>query len=395
MRPEFLSRIKLTRPKLLRAFSMSFLFCCLMFAGQIGRAQQVELSLADILVALRSKKATLPERNKILSDAVKVRGVTFSLTPQIETELGNTGADEELIGAIRQKSVKIVTVASVKPTPAATPAPVPAATPTPAPTPAPTPDFAFYRKRADENSFKGEYDLAVSDYNEALKLNPKDALAYLNRGRAFSGKSNYDSAITDYSKAIELNPKDAAAYFNRADSYEKKGSTQQAISDYQKTVDLDAANDAAKNNLKRLQAAEQAKIQAAEQAKIQAETKKTEPVAVTTPPKPAVETPQPIVESSNPPHNVELGELNKYAVKMTLPIYPQIAQRLNVQGTVTVQISLDETGKVVSAKATNGNSMLRSAAEDAARMTKFKPAVVGNRAVKSTGFIVYNFVNKQ
>src|SRR5439155_9424865 len=64
-------------------------------------AQQSQLSLADFLIGLRSKKVTLEERNKILTEAAKVRGVTFALTPEIEKELENTGADKNLITAIR------------------------------------------------------------------------------------------------------------------------------------------------------------------------------------------------------------------------------------------------------------------------------------------------------
>src|ERR1700755_1932496 len=62
-----------------------------------------QLSLADILIALRSKKADIGEKNKILADAVKQRGITFSLTPEIEKELDGTGAANDLIAAIREK----------------------------------------------------------------------------------------------------------------------------------------------------------------------------------------------------------------------------------------------------------------------------------------------------
>src|SRR5947209_5798559 len=68
-----------------------------------ARAQSSQLSLADILIALRSKKADIGEKNKILAEAVKQRGITFSLTPEIEKELDGTGAANDLIAAIRQK----------------------------------------------------------------------------------------------------------------------------------------------------------------------------------------------------------------------------------------------------------------------------------------------------
>ena len=375
MKPLFLSQVKLS-PRFLSVFSLTSLVFSLLFVCQIGQAQQsVQLSLADILIGLRSKKVTIAERNKLLSEAVKVRGITFTASPEIETELQNTGASSELIEAIKQRSAK--TSAAANPKTATAPLPAPAETPKP-------PDFAFYQKRANESVVKGEYDSAVSDYNEAIKLNPKDATVYLNRGRAYLNKKNYDLAIEDYNKVIELSPSEAMAYFNRGESYEKKGNALQAIGDYQKVVELDGNNESAKIILKRLQD-EQAKAEKlrAEQAKIE-EAKKQEAAAKVEPPK----TPEiPAV-----PKTVELGQLNNLAVKLGTPVYPPAAQQMKIQGKVTVQIALDEKGEVVSVKAVSGHQFLRAAAEDAARRSIFKPALVGNQAIKSTGFIVFNFV---
>jgi TonB family protein len=387
MNPLFLSPSKLLQPRMLSVFSLTSLLLTLMFVCQIGQAQQTQLSLADILIGLRSKKATLPERNKLLSDAVKVRGVTFTVSTEIETELQNTGASVELLEAIRQRSLKTDAAPNIKSGVAVMAASFASAPPA---KPA-APDSAFYQKRAYENALKGEHDLAVNDYSEAIKLNPKEVSLFINRGRAHQNKKNYDLAIADYNTAIELNPKEATAYFNRADSHEKKGNASQAMSDYQKVLELDANNESAKINLKRLQAdqlkAEQAKAEQlkaeqlkAEQAKI--EQAKMQEAAAAAAAKPKV------------PESVELGQLNALAVKLATPVYPPTAQTMNIQGKVTVQISLDEEGKVVSVKAINGHQFLRAAGEDAARRSKFKPTLVGNQAVKATGFIVYNFLGK-
>ncbi|MDQ6787441.1 MAG: TonB family protein [Acidobacteriota bacterium] len=361
MKLVFFPRIKLTLARFLPIFLLtSFLLSLTVFAQTAP--PQPQLSLADILIGLRSKKVTLPERNALLTDAVKKRGITFTLTPEIEKELDSTGAGKELVEAIKQKIQKVAApvVAAVKPTPA------PVATPTP------PPDSAFYRKRADDYSVKGSFDLALVDYNKAIELNPKDTSSYLSRAHVYSGKKDYKLAISDYDKTIELNPKDSAAYFNRGDSYEKMGDSQKAVADYQKAIELDANNEAAKNNLQRLQA---------EQARIVQEQKKKEEAAK------AAETP--VV-----PQSVELGQLNSYAVKLVTPIYPEIAQKMNVEGTVIVLISLDEEGKVVSAKATSGQKILRAACEEAAQKSKFKPALVNNQPVKATGFVTYNFKSK-
>ena len=63
---------------------------------------------------------------------------------------------------------------------------------------------------------KKEYDKAIADYNQAIRLDPKDALAYNNRGTAWHAKKEYDKAIADYNEAIRLDPKYASAYNNRA-----------------------------------------------------------------------------------------------------------------------------------------------------------------------------------
>jgi TonB family protein len=368
-----LPRIKLTYRYLSAFFILVTLILSLTIGLQTGQTQQAQLSLADILIGLRSKKVTLAERNKLLTDAVKERGITFALTPEIEKELQNTGANNELIEAIRQKSpvIKVVStpLPQPSPTPIVTPVPTPSATPIPTPT---SPDFTFYKKRADENVAEGKYDLAVGDYNKAIELNPQAVSLYLSRGRAFYSKKDYALAVVDYDKAIELNPKESTMYFIRGDTYEKMGDVQKALIDYQKAVELDANNESAKNNLKRLQD---------ELAKQPPKTKLPETTSTS--------------EASNPPSTVIMGALNNLAVRLATPAYPTSAQKFNIQGMVTVQITLDENGNVTSAKASDGPPLLRPTSEDAARKSKFNPARVGNQAVKATGFIIYNFKANQ
>lgn len=87
------------------------------------------------------------------------------------------------------------------------------------------------------------------------------------------------------------------------------------------------------------------------------------------------------------------GILNNRALNMAKPAYPQIAKQMRASGQVAVQVLLDEAGNVTSAKATSGNPLLRAPAEAAARQSKFNPVRVGNEAVKSSGIVLYNFVN--
>jgi Flp pilus assembly protein TadD len=85
----------------------------------------------------------------------------------------------------------------------------------------------------DENS-----DNAINNYTEAIKLNPKFAKAYNNRGIAYVGRKQYDLAITDFNKAIELDPKNGKVYNNRAVAYWYKGEVARARQDIQKAQGL-------------------------------------------------------------------------------------------------------------------------------------------------------------
>ena len=85
------------------------------------------------------------------------------------------------------------------------------------------------------------------------------------------------------------------------------------------------------------------------------------------------------------------GAMAGKATHLPKPTYSALAKAAGAQGPVAVQILVDETGKVVSAKAVSGHPMLRPAAVDAAWKAKFDPATLSGVPVKVTGIITYNF----
>lgn len=88
-------------------------------------------------------------------------------------------------------------------------------------------------------AIKGQYDKAISEYNQAISLNPTFASAYTSRGVAYAQDGGqYDQAISDFSKAIEISPQFAKAYKDRGFAYSKKGQYDQAISDYGKALEI-------------------------------------------------------------------------------------------------------------------------------------------------------------
>jgi TonB family protein len=84
--------------------------------------------------------------------------------------------------------------------------------------------------------------------------------------------------------------------------------------------------------------------------------------------------------------------LNSQALSLPPPTYPPLARQTRTQGTVIVQVLIDEEGKVVSAKATAGHPLLVPEAQKAALRARFSPTVLGDQKVKVQGVITYNFV---
>jgi tetratricopeptide (TPR) repeat protein len=85
---------------------------------------------------------------------------------------------------------------------------------------------------------KGDLDRAIADYNEAIRLDPKQANAYRNRGNAWREKGDLDRAIADLNEAIRLDPKYANAYVNRGNVWHDKGDLDRAIADYNEATGL-------------------------------------------------------------------------------------------------------------------------------------------------------------
>ncbi|MEJ7578078.1 MAG: TonB family protein [Pyrinomonadaceae bacterium] len=74
------------------------------------------------------------------------------------------------------------------------------------------------------------------------------------------------------------------------------------------------------------------------------------------------------------------------------PVYPEAAKAARVEGAVTVQILVDETGRVVSVQAALGHPLLRQTAIQAALRARFTPTLLTGQPVKISGIITYNFV---
>jgi len=85
------------------------------------------------------------------------------------------------------------------------------------------------------------------------------------------------------------------------------------------------------------------------------------------------------------------GVLNSKAISLPSPPYPPAARAAKAAGTVVVQVTVDESGNVISAHAVSGHPLLQAAAVAAARGARFPPVKLSGEPVKVNGTITYNF----
>jgi protein TonB len=108
-------------------------------------------------------------------------------------------------------------------------------------------------------------------------------------------------------------------------------------------------------------------------------------VVIENPPPPPADPPK------APPRIISKGVITGQATSLPQPAYPALAKQAHIQGIVSIQVLIDEQGRVVSATAVNGHPMLRGAAQQAALLARFRPTLLSDQPVKVSGVINYDF----
>lgn len=102
------------------------------------------------------------------------------------------------------------------------------------------PKYAIaYNNRGVTRAESGDLKGAIADFDQAIRFAQKPAIAYNNRGFARHKLGDNQAAIADYDQSISLDPKYALTYFNRGFARNELGDTQGAISDYGQAIRLD------------------------------------------------------------------------------------------------------------------------------------------------------------
>jgi tetratricopeptide (TPR) repeat protein len=101
-----------------------------------------------------------------------------------------------------------------------------------------------YCNRGGAKTRKGDMDAALADYDRALEIDPRFYEAYQGRGEAKNIKSDPDGAIADFSRALEIKPKYYDAYKGRGETKQSKGDLDGAIVDFDRALEIHPYDDA-------------------------------------------------------------------------------------------------------------------------------------------------------
>lgn len=100
--------------------------------------------------------------------------------------------------------------------------------------------YDFYMKRASNYYYdQGKYELALTDVNNAIKLNPEGVSGYLTRSNIYQTLEQYELSLEDNNLIIELNPDVSTYYVHRGILHFKTGDTTLALEDFNKSIELE------------------------------------------------------------------------------------------------------------------------------------------------------------
>jgi tetratricopeptide (TPR) repeat protein len=97
-------------------------------------------------------------------------------------------------------------------------------------------------KQGEDRLASNEYDKALADFNEAIRLNPDHAPAYVARAQAWAKKHYRDREIADYNEAVRRDPANAAYHIARAESWSAQGMHENAMADFDTALRMEPNN---------------------------------------------------------------------------------------------------------------------------------------------------------
>jgi len=100
----------------------------------------------------------------------------------------------------------------------------------------PTNDANFYRERGIAAYRSGDFQGAIGNFNEAIRLNRNDAQSHNIRGNVWDELGVSERALADYDEAIRIDPNNPAVFRDRAILWHRKGALDEALLDLDRAI---------------------------------------------------------------------------------------------------------------------------------------------------------------
>jgi hypothetical protein len=99
-------------------------------------------------------------------------------------------------------------------------------------------DQLAYHERGVAYTWLSKDPEAIADFTHSINLNPT-SVAFRNRGRAYLRLGKAQDALDDFNRAVIIDSRSAPAYLDRSQAYAKLGKRKEAEADYQKAIEID------------------------------------------------------------------------------------------------------------------------------------------------------------
>ncbi len=264
-------------------------------------------------------------------------------------------------------------------------------------------------KIARDHDERKEFECSHGACDEAVRLEPKNARAYLCRATSTRDES---AKMQDYARAIELDPNLVQAYAARSVAHKYQDKPDLAIKDLEMVVKLCAGqcdngylagihrklgelymarNDFDSAVLDYTEAVHLVpEVAASYKARAEANRKLERHEAADADVIKAVEL-EGAQFGAKLPERITLGILNYRAMDLPQPRYPQSVLDRRESGDVEISVEINEAGQVTKAWGQTGSWQLHEAAIPAAERVRFKPLMINGQAIKYTGRLRYTF----
>ncbi|MEO5612758.1 MAG: tetratricopeptide repeat protein [Sphingomicrobium sp.] len=97
----------------------------------------------------------------------------------------------------------------------------------------------IFNNRGNAYDDQNDFAHAIADYDQSIRYDAQNPMAYMNRGLSYSYQHDYGHAIADLNEAIRLNPQYAKAYLARGRTERSQGKTAEGDADIARACAID------------------------------------------------------------------------------------------------------------------------------------------------------------